>query len=239
MKGRKTYILQYEMSLLDKITFKENDNKDFLVIGAGRFGLSIAQELHSKGQQVMLVDIDEEKLDEVKDTVTFSAILDTTEEKALKSIEANKFDVAIVAIGGNTNASILTTLALKEAGTPYVICKAVTCAQGKILSKIGADRIIFPERDMGIRVAQNLMHANILDSIELGPVYSVIEIVTPRKWEGKSIKELDLRNKLELNILAIKRSDSVNVTPLPEEILEKDDVVVILGSKDNLSKISN
>lgn len=216
---------------------KEDKSKDFLVIGAGRFGSSIAKTLSEIGKEVLLLDLNSDKLQSLKDEVTHTVIADATDENCLKVLEVNSFDAAIVAIGSNLTASILITLQLKEMGVKKVICKAVTELQAKILYKLGASQVIFPERDTGIRVAHNLVSANLIDIIEIDPKYSLFETRVPDKWINKSIIDIDMRNKYGLNLLAIKKDDNVDVTPMPTQILNEGDLMILLGEKSSLKKI--
>lgn len=216
---------------------KEEKTKDFLVIGAGRFGSSVAKSLHQLGKNVLLVDKDEDKLQDLAGEVTHTIITEITDERSLKSLELNSFDVAIVAIGKDLNNSILVTLLLKEAGIKTVICKAVTEIQAKTLYKLGASSVIFPERDTGIRVANNLASNNILDSIDIDPKYSLLETRIPESWIGKTIIDLDIRNKYDLNVLAIKTGESMDVTIDPNRDLLEGDILILLGERTKLNKL--
>ena len=216
---------------------KEEKTKDFLVIGAGRFGSSVAKSLHQLGKNVLLVDKDEDKLQDLAGEVTHTIITEITDERSLKSLELNSFDVAIVAIGKDLNNSILVTLLLKEAGIKTVICKAVTEIQAKTLYKLGASSVIFPERDTGIRVANNLASNTILDSIDIDPKYSLLETRIPESWIGKTIIDLDIRNKYDLNVLAIKTGESMDVTIDPNRDLLEGDILILLGERTKLNKL--
>jgi len=165
-------------------------NKQFLVIGLGRFGRAVAKTLFSMGHDVLAIDIDEDIVQEISDHVTHAVQLDATDESALKTIGINNFDVAVVTIGSNIQASVMITLVLKELGIKFIVCKGDSDLHAKVLYKIGADRIIQPEKDMGTRVAHNLASSNILDYIELSPEYSIIEIEAPREWFNHTLKEL-------------------------------------------------
>jgi trk system potassium uptake protein len=212
--------------------------RQYIVIGCGRFGSSVATTMNLLGHQVMAIDKNEDIIQNIADKVTHAAIVDVTDENALRAIGLGNFDVAIVAIGTNIRASIMATVIAKEMGVKQVVCKATDELQAKVLYKIGADRVIFPERDMGVRVAHNLVSNNILDHIELDPEYSIVEIVTPNEWVGSTIKELDLRAKYEVTVLAIKHGRDINVTPSPDERLRLGDILVVIGSNNKISHIT-
>jgi trk system potassium uptake protein len=212
--------------------------RQYIVIGCGRFGSSVATTMNLLGHQVMAIDKNEDIIQNIADKVTHAAIVDVTDENALRAIGLGNFDVAIVAIGTNIRASIMATVIAKEMGVKQVVCKATDELQAKVLYKIGADRVIFPERDMGVRVAHNLVSNNILDHIELDPEYSIVEIVTPNGWVGSTIKELDLRAKYEVTVLAIKHGRDINVTPSPDERLRLGDILVVIGSNNKISHIT-
>ena len=211
--------------------------KQYIVIGCGRFGASVATTMHLLGHQVMAIDKGEEIIQNISDKVTHAAIVDVTDEVALRSLGLGNFDVAIVAIGSDIRASIMATLIAKEMGVPHIVCKAKDELQAKVLYKIGADRVVFPERDMGVRVAHNLVSDNILDHIELDPEYSIVEIVTPNKWVGKTL--IDLRAKYEITVLAIKTGKSINVTPSPQEELKAGSILVVIGQNNSISAIAS
>ncbi len=212
--------------------------KQYIVIGCGRFGTSVATTMHLLGHQVMAIDKNEEVIQNISDKVTHAVIGDVSDEQVLRSIGLGNFDVAIIAIGGDIRSSIMATLLAKEMGVNQIVCKAKDELQGKVLYKIGADRVVFPERDMGVRVAHNLVSDNILDHIELDPKYSIVEIVTPDSWVGKSLIELDLRAKYEISVLAIKIGKDIDVTPSPNKSLESGTILVILGPSSSISQIT-
>lgn len=211
--------------------------KQFVIIGLGRFGSSIAKTLHSLGNDVLAIDKDEDIVQEISDEVTHAVQLDATDENALRSLGIRNFDVAVVTIGDNIQSSIMATLLVKELGVKYIIAKAQSDLHSKVLYKIGADRVVLPEKEMGVRVAHNLVSTNILDYIELSPDYSVIEIQASENWSGKTLSDLGLRSKYGINVMAIKRGNDVNISPLAEDIIESDDVIVAIGSGDDLSRI--
>ncbi len=212
-------------------------SKQFAVIGLGRFGSSVARTLHSMGHQVLAIDSDEEHVRSLLDYTTRAVMADATDETALKALGIRNFDVVIVGIGGDIQASILTTLMLKELGVGYVVVKAQNDLHGKVLYKIGADKVVFPERDMGFRVAQNLVSSNILEFIELSPDVSMIEIVASEKMVGKELRQLDLRNRFNANVIAIKRGGDINITPRANDVIQRDDVLVVVGINDDLKRL--
>lgn len=212
--------------------------KQFAVIGIGRFGASVASTLYEMGHDVLAIDASETKIEGIVDRVTHAVVADSTSETALRSLGITNFDVVIVSIGQDIQASILTTLVLKEMGVNYIVAKARTSLHGKVLQKIGADRIVYPERDMGIRVANNLVAANVLDFIELSPDFSIVEIIAPATMIGKSLRELDLRAKYGVNVLAIRTADrEINVSPAATDRISEGDLLIIVGENEKLQKI--
>jgi len=212
-------------------------NKQFVVIGCGRFGSSVAKKLYDLGAEVMTVDKNEETVQNIADFVTYAVQADATDENTIKSLGIRNFDVAVVSIGGDIQSSILVTLMLKELGVKYVVAKAQNDLHGKVLYRIGADRVVFPEREMGIRVASNLVSDNILEYIQLAPDYSIMEIVALSSWVGKTLKDIDMRNEYGINVMAIKHGGEIDITISAGEVLEEGDVLVVIGHNDNLAKI--
>lgn len=213
--------------------------KSFLIIGLGRFGEALAKELFRLGHEVMAVDKDEDSVAHIADYVTHSLVADVRDEHVLRSIGARNFDHAIVAFSENIQDNILITLMLKEMGVRDVISKGTSDLHVKVLKKIGADRIVFPESDMGVRLAQTLSSGNIIDYIEISDNYSIIEIATPKKWIGNSIKKLDIRARYGINILAIKGQDgrTVSVSPSPDYIIKSGDILVVVGANDDIQSL--
>ena len=211
--------------------------KQFAVIGLGRFGTSIAQSLYNMGHDVLAVDLAEERVNSIMKDVTHVVQLDSTNERALRSLGLDNFDVVIVSIGQDVQASILTTLILKELGCKNIVAKARTELHGKVLSKIGANRVVYPEWDMGVRVAHNLASANILDYIELSDDYSILEVKAPREMWGKTLRELDLRAKKGVTVLAIKQDAEVKVSPGSQNRVEAGSIMVLVGRNEDLKKI--
>lgn len=208
--------------------------KEFVVIGLGRFGGSIVSELIELGANVMAIDITPSKVDEYADIATQAVVADTTDESALLSLGIRNFQHVIVAIGENIQASILTTLILKEIGVPKLTVKAQNEYHKKLLEKLGADHIVRPERDMGIRVANNVLSNNILDYLELSEEHSIAEIIVDVKVAGRTIIELNIRAKYGINIVAIKRQESIMISPQADEEILEGDVLIVIGSDSDI-----
>ncbi|WP_419883492.1 potassium channel family protein [Peribacillus sp. B-H-3] len=211
----------------------------FAVIGLGRFGTSVAQKLNEADQEVLGIDINEERVEDAEMFVTHALVADTTEEEALKSVGVRNFNAVIVAIGNDMQSSILTVLLLKELGVKKVIAKALNKNHGQVLHKVGADWIIYPERDMGERVAHQLLSPNVLNFIELSNEYSIEEIRTPLSMTGKSLRELDLRANYNLTAIAIESDGTITVSPSPEQIIHKGDMLVLIGNIKDLEEFSH
>ncbi|QJC51242.1 TrkA family potassium uptake protein [Paenibacillus albicereus] len=211
--------------------------KQFAVIGMGRFGSSVAQALSEMGFEVLAIDSDEERIQDMAPIVTHAVSADTTDEEALRAIGIRNFDVVVVAIGEDIQASILTTLILKDLGVPKLIVKAQNELHGKVLGKIGADRVIYPERDMGLRVAHHLISPSVLDFIELTPEHGIIEFEAPGAMIGRTIKQLDIRAKYQCNVLGIKAGGHMDITPMPDQVIRSGDVLVIVGANKDLLRL--
>jgi trk system potassium uptake protein len=213
--------------------------QQYAVIGLGRFGSSIARKLHEAGQDVLGIDINEERIEDAELVVSHAVVADTTDEEALKSVGIRNFDYVVVAIGNDIQSSILTVMLLKELGVKKVIAKALSKHHGKVLEKIGADWIIFPERDMGERVAHQLLSPNVLNFIELSQDYSIEEIKIPSSMTEKSLRELDLRARYNVSAIAIVDNGNIIVSPSPDQIIHRGDILVVIGNKEDLAKFSN
>lgn len=212
-------------------------NKQFVVIGIGRFGASLAKTLYSTGNDVLAIDKNEDLVQDIADYVTHAVQMDATDENAIRTLGIRNFDVAVVSIGDNIQASIMVTLLLKEVGVKYIVAKGSNDLHAKVLKKIGADRVVLPEQDMGNRVAHNLLSSSILDFIELSADYSVMEIEVIDAWDGNTLKELKLRTKYGINVMAIKNDKKVKVSPSAETALNSGDILVVVGSIEQLTKI--
>lgn len=212
--------------------------KQFIVLGLGRFGSAVATTLVELGQEVLGVDNDEEKVDELKDKITQAVQADITEERALKELGVSNFDTAVVAIGSNLETSILVNMMLKEMGLKYIIAKAQNNLHAKVLEKIGVDKIVFPERDMGRRIANNLVTPNIKNYIELEPDYSITEIEALPEFVNKTLSQLDLKNKYGINVLAIKRGTNFNISPRVKDVIKKDDFLIVIGETKRITELA-
>ncbi len=204
-------------------------NNQFIVLGLGRFGMSVAKTLAENGCEVLAVDNNPETVQNALEFVTHAVKADVTDEIALKSLGIGNFDVAVIAIGSSLEASIMSTLIAKEAGVKYVVTKATDARSKKVLKKIGADRVIFPEREMGVRVANSLLYGNFFEFIELSDEFGIAEVPPMKEWIGKTIAGCEVRAKYALNIVAIKHNEKVDVTPSATYVFKEDDIVIVLG----------
>ncbi|MEC3882180.1 TrkA family potassium uptake protein [Halobacillus sp. HZG1] len=210
--------------------------KEFAVIGLGRFGGSICRELSREGMEVLALDLDEDKVNEYRDIASHAVIADSTDEYVLKELGFRNIDHVIVAIGDNIQASMLTTLILKEMGIKMITVKAQNDYHEKILNKIGADQVVHPERDMGKRIAHNIISNNILDYIELSDDHSVVEVKAGSKMGGQTLVDLDIRAEYGCNVVAIKRDKDVIVSPMATEEIRESDVLIVIGADKDISR---
>ena len=210
--------------------------KEFVVIGLGRFGGSIARELIHQGADVMVIDSSADRVDEFAHIATQAIVADTTDEAVIKSLGLWNYEHIIVAIGENIQASILTTLILKESGVPKITVKAQNDYHEKVLRKIGADFVVHPERDMGIRIANNMMSNNVLDYLELSDEHSIMEIRVNEKLAGHTIIGLDIRAKYGVNIVGIKRGENIIVSPPANEMIENGDILLVIGADVDINR---
>ena len=211
--------------------------KQFAVIGLGRFGSSLALTLARMGYDVLAVDTKEEKVNNIMDRVTHAVQVDAMDEQALRALGIRNFDVVIVAIGQDVQSNILVTVMLKDMGVKKVVSKAITELHGKVLERVGADKVIFPERDMGVRVAQALVSKNIMDQINLSPDYSIIEMTAPDGLFGKTLAEGALRVKHGVTVLAIRRGNDVIISPGAKQVVREGDVLVVVGRNNKLKDL--
>ena len=213
-------------------------SKSFLVFGLGRFGSSLARSLCEQGQQVMAIDSNEENVQNIAPYVTEAVQLDATDEVALATLDVSSFDGAAVSIGQNVRDSVLICVLLKEMGIPYLIAKANDELHAKVLRKIGVDRVVFPERDMGERVAKSMITSGVVDLMQLGDDFQIMEIRTPSKWAGNTLVGLNVRRKYGISILAIHRGGSYLVSPSADLQLEADDTLLVIGKEDDIEDLN-
>lgn len=218
---------------MEEVTLK----KQYAVIGLGRFGGSICKALSNQGMEVLAIDVNEDRVNEFSNIATHAVIADTTDESVLKSLGLRNFNHVIVAIGDNLQASILTTLILKELGVEKITVKAQNDYHEKVLSKIGADTIVHPERDMGVRVANNIISNNVLDYLELSDEHSIVELIAGHKMSGKNLIELDIRANFGVNIVAIKKDDHINVSPQANYVIEEGDILIVIGADKDIDRL--
>jgi trk system potassium uptake protein TrkA len=213
--------------------------KQFVVIGLGRFGRAVAERLCELGHEVLAIDTDEEAVQKISEKVTHAVTADAADESVLKSLGVRNFDVGVVAIGSDIQSSIIVTLMLKEMGVAYVVSKAQNELHAKVLLRIGADRVVFPERDMGERVAHNLIATNILEYIELSPEHSIIEFAVLKSWVGKDLRDINLRAKYGVTVVAIRNmnDDQINVSPKADNEIKEGDILIVIGGNDDLKKL--
>lgn len=215
----------------------------FGVIGLGRFGTAISTTLAELGHDVIGVDSSEERVRQLADVITHAVQIEATDAKALRACGIADVNVAVVSIGENIESSLLAVMLLHELGVQTVVAKAVTPLHGRILERLGVSKVIFPERDMAIRLAHSLVMPNVLDYVELSRDFSFVELPTPAPFLGQTLRQLELRPKYGLTLIAIKRRDGdgnevTNVAPSAEELLRKDDILVLLGSNAKLADFS-
>ena len=213
--------------------------KSFLVIGLGRFGASVAQELSALGQEVLALDIDAENVQHIADQVTQAIQGDAQDEAVLRSVGARNFDCCVVAVGADMEASILITVMLKEMGAKYIVAKAMTPIHARVLERVGADRVVLPEIDMGQRLAQRLARTNVVDYIGVSDEFSIVEIHPPKSWVGNSLGKLGVRAKHQINVLAIRHGEGgqVDVNPQPDKVIGPDDLLIVIGTNEQVNSV--
>ena len=217
--------------------------RQFAVIGLGRFGSAMATTLAELGQEVIGVDGDAERVRQLADTVTQAVELDATDERALRSVGIQDVDVAVVSIGENIESSLLVVMQLGQLGVKSIVAKAVTPIHGRILEKLGVSRVIFPEREMAVRIAHGLVMPNVIDYIELSRDFSIVEVPAPEMFVGRTLKQLELRPKYGLTLIAIKRrpaptgAEITNISPSADETIYAGDTLSLLGSNERLSAL--
>jgi trk system potassium uptake protein TrkA len=203
--------------------------KAYVVIGLGRFGSEVARQLYSLGCEVLALDMRSDLVQQISKDVTHAVVGDGQDIEVLKALGVRNMDCAIVAIGDDLAASVLATMNMKELGIPYVVCKAHDDTHRRVLEKLGADRVVIPEKENAARLARSLSTPNVLDYIELSEDYGIVEVPAPKSWHEKSLKDLNVRAKLGVNILAVRRQGKINVSPSADFTIRSGDVMVVLG----------
>ncbi|QWU15294.1 trk system potassium uptake protein TrkA [Paenibacillus sophorae] len=210
--------------------------QQFVIIGLGRFGASLALELMEMEYEVLGIDHNEERVEEMTDKLTHAVMADATDEGVMRSLGVRNLDCGIVAIGDNMERSILTAILLKELGVKMVVAKAISILHGRALEKLGVDRVIFPERDMGVRVAHQLVTPHLLDYIELSKEYKIVELTVPSCMDGKSLAEINTRAKYGCSIIALNRGGGVIVAPTSHDHVNEGDIMVVIGSNESIDQ---
>ncbi len=204
--------------------------KSYIVIGLGRFGGEMAVRLYDCGEEVLAVDTNESLIDKIADRVTRAAAADARDIDVLRKLGAGNFDSAVVAVGSDLAASALITMNLKTLGVPYIMCKAHDDTYREILEKLGADRVIIPEREMADKLSLGLTSTGVMEYIELSDEFGIVEMAPPEAWYGKTIRQLDLRNRYGLNVIAMRRDENLGITPDIDVPIDSECNMVILGS---------
>jgi len=211
--------------------------KSYVVVGLGRFGTEAAKRLCELGCEVLVIDRNSELVQQISGDVTQAVVGDARDKEVLKALGVEEFECAIVAIGNSLGDSVLATLNLKELGVPYVVSKAYDETHRQVLQKLGANKVVIPEQEQANRLARNLSSPNVLDYIELSDEFGIIEVPAPTSWIGKSLKDLNVRAKLGVNIIAVKQGKHINVSPGAAYEIVPGDVMVILGDTDALTAV--
>lgn len=211
--------------------------KSYIVIGLGLFGMEMATRLYSLGEEVLAIDTDEVLVNRIADRVTRAVTADATDADVLDKLGAGNFDRAIVAIGTDLAASALATMNLKSLKVPYVLCKAQNDTHRLMLERLGADRVVIPEREMADKLALGLTSVGVMEYIELSEEYGILEIKAPLGWEGKTIRELEIRSRFGANVLAMRDGDVLKIPPDIDLPIKRKDTFVILGRYDTMNRI--
>lgn len=211
--------------------------RSYVVVGLGRFGQEIARLLSEMGCEVLAMDVRSELVQQIANDVTQAVVADARDKSVLKALGVQEMDCAVIAIGDDLASSVLATMNMKELGIPQVVCKAHDDTHRRVLERMGADRVVIPEKEYAARLAQSLASTNILDYIELSPDYGIAEVPAPATWHGKTLRELNVRAKLGLNILAVRRGSGIDVSPAADFAVENGDIVVVLGNSTALEKV--
>lgn len=206
-----------------------NQMKSYMIIGLGRFGSSLARNLCQLGAEVLAMDVRSDLVQQLSNDVTHAVVGDGQDKEVLRALGARNFDCAVIAIGDNLAASVLTVMNLQELGVPYLVCKAHDEIHSRVLKKLGVDRVVIPEMDQAQRLARILRSHNVLDYIELSGDYGILEVPAPKSWADKTLRELNVRAKMDINIIAAKNGEKTTVSPSADYRIKADDVLAVLG----------
>lgn len=215
--------------------------KSYVVIGLGRFGTAVATELCALGSEVLAIDEDQGNVQAIADRVTHAVAADARDPSVLRTLGVKDFDCAVVAVGSDIGSSTLITLSLKELGVPEVVCKAKSHVHRRVLEKIGADRVVFPEYEMGVKLAQGLTRSNVLNFIELSENYGIVEAPVPKSWQGKTLQEANVRGRYRVNVIAVRDNASreMRVSPGGDYVMRSTDTLVLLGEDKDTGAVSD
>lgn len=211
--------------------------KSFLVLGLGRFGVTVAKTLCALGNEVLAVDKNAEIVNDIADDVTHAVVSDICDENVLRSFGVTNFDAVIVAASENMEVSLMATMMLKDLGARKIIVKSSGELHAKILTKIGADKVVMPECDMGVKMAQSLTQSGLIDFIELSSEYSIAELSVPSSWYGKTLAQLNVRARYGINVIAVKKGDAINAELLADYVFASGDIIVSIGTSKSIDKI--
>ncbi len=215
----------------------------YAIIGLGRFGRRLAGQLTSSGAEIIAIDRDPDIIEQIRDDVTLALRMDSTDSRALVAQGINKLDVAVVAMGTQFEAAAMTTAVLKSLSLKRIIARATSSVRGHILRSVGAHEVIYPEDESAIHLARRLVHPHLLDPLQLAPGYSLIQLQAPASFVGKTLRQLDLRNKYHINVAAIRRESPATerrdfcVVPLPDEVVNAEDTLIVLGGDADLQRL--
>jgi len=215
-----------------------NKRKEFAVIGLGRFGRAVVRTLSEKGYSVLGIDRDAPTVQYISESCTQAVVVDSTSEESLKALDIASFDTVVVAIGSDFESNLITTVALKALGVQRVICKALSQRQKDILLRVGADHVVMPESDAGRRLGVELAAPNLLEQISFGDSHSVLELRAPESMVGKTLAQLDLRNRYGANVVALRHEASVTVSPEADQVVEENDILVLIGRTEKICKLT-
>ena len=211
--------------------------KTYVVAGLGRFGTAVALRLSELGNEVMVIDRNSDAIQQISSYVTHAVVGDAQDQVVLRTLGVRNFDCAIVAIGSDLSASVLATLNFKELGIPLVICKAHDASHRKVLEKVGADRVVIPEQESARKLAQSLSSPNVMEFIELSKDYGIVEFEAPGRWVNKTLRQLNIRAKAGVNVIAVRTQETTLISPGPDYEIEKTNIIIALGRYEDLDLV--